>query len=177
MLKGQRVRMVPFEMKYLDDYVKGFDAEITQYQWPDPFASVEDARSVLQEFVDEMDREEALLFSILSEQDEFLGSVEVHGLAGACPEVGVWIIRSEQNKGYAYEALSLALRYVRSRYGKQEFYYEADIRNTGSMKLLRKLGDQYELIEQGLERLTTDSGKELKLQGTILKAKEDARMM
>ena len=30
---------------------------------------------------------------------------------------------------------------------------------------------EYEIIEQGLERLTTDSGKKLELQGYILKAK------
>ena len=61
---------------------------------------------------------------------------------------------------------------VRSKYDKTAFYYEADIRNTGSMRLLRKLEKKYEIIEQGLESVTTDSGKHLELQGYILKAKE-----
>ena len=60
---------------------------------------------------------------------------------------------------------------MRSSYGKTAFYYEADIRNAGSMKLLRKFSDEYEIIEQGFERLTTDSGKDLELRGYILKAK------
>ena len=171
MIKSERINIVPYEMKYLNDYFSGFNAEITKFQWPDPFESIEDAKSMLQEFLDEMDRKETLFFSILSENDEFLGSVEVHGLIGDCPELGIWIIESEQNKGYAYEALNLVLDYVRSNYDKAEFYYEADIRNPGSIKLLRKFDEKYEIIEQGLERLTTDSGKKLELQGYILKAK------
>ncbi len=171
MIKSERTNIVPFEMKDLNHYFSGFNAEITKFQWPDPFESIEDARSVLQDFLNEMDREETLLFSILSNDNEFLGSVEIHGLAEDCPELGIWIVEPQQNKGYAYEALNAVLDYVRSKYDKSEFFYEADIRNTGSIKLLHKFDEKYEIIERGLERLTTDSGKDLELQGYILKAR------
>ena len=171
MIKTERLNIVPFEMKYLNEYFNGFNAEITKYQYPNPFESVEDARATLREFMDEMDRNETLIFSILLEDGEFIGSVEVHGLIENCPELGVWIITSEQNKGYAYEALNSVLEYVRSKFNKSAFYYEADIRNTGSTKLLLKFNDKYEIIEQGLEQLTTASGKYLELQGYILKAR------
>ena len=171
MIKSERISIEPFEMKYLNNYFSGFNMEITKFQWPDPFESIEEARSILQEFLNEMNREETLLFSILSKNSEFLGSVEIHGLMGECPELGVWIIESKQNNGYAYEALNSVLDYVHSKYGKDEFYYESDIRNIGSIKLLHKFNEKYEIIEQGLERLTTDSGKDLEMQGYILKAK------
>ena len=171
MITSERIDIVPFEMKYLDDYYSGFNAEITKFQWPDPFESIEDARSMLQEFLNEMDREETLLFSVLSKNDTFLGSVEVHGLIEDCPELGVWIIESEQNKGYAYEALDAVLDYVCAKYDKTAFFYEADIRNTGSTKLLHKFDKKYEIIEQGFEKLTTDSRKNLELQSYVLKAK------
>ena len=171
MIKSERTSIVPFEMKYLNNYFSCFNAEITKFQWPDPFESIEGARSILQEFLNEMDREETLLFSILSKNDDFLGSVEIHGLTEDCPELGIWIIESQQNKGYAYEALNAVLAYVRSKYDKTEFYYEADIRNIGSIKLLRKFEEKYEIIEQGFERLATDSGKELELQGYILRTR------
>ena len=171
MINCERISIMPFDMKYLDDYFNGFNAEITKYQWPDPFESIEDARSMLQGFLDEMERGETLLFSILLRNQEFIGSVEVHGLGEECPELGVWVVESEQNKGYAYEALSAVLDHVRSKYGKRQFYYEADVRNIGSIKLLRKFDAKYEMTEQGLECLTTDSGKDLKLRGYVLKAK------
>lgn len=171
MIRTERIIIVPFEMKYLKDYYLGFNEEITKYQWPDPFGSMDDARDMLQEFLDEMEREETLIFCILSGDAAFLGSVEVHGLMGDCPELGVWIVESEQGRGYAYEALAEVLGYVRSQYGKDAFYYEADIRNIGSVKLLKKFEEEYEIIAQGVEKSITDSGKKLELQGYILRAK------
>lgn len=173
MIQGKRINIVPFDMKYLKDYFDGFNEEITKFQWPDPFKSIDTARDVLQEFLNEMEREETLFFSVLSKNGEFLGSVEVHGLTGDCPELGVWIIESEQKKGYAYEALNEVLTYVCLRYDKADFYYEADIRNAGSTKLLHKFENVYEIIAQGFEKLTTESGKRLELQGYILKAKKN----
>ena len=49
-MKNNRIRIVPFEMKYLNDYYNDFDNEITKYQWPDPFNSIDDARDLLQGF-------------------------------------------------------------------------------------------------------------------------------
>ena len=165
------ISIVPFDMQYLDDYYNGFNAEITKYQWPDPFDHVDDAKALLREFLDEMQRGETLLYSIISNEGAFLGSVEMHGLSGDCPELGVWVIESEQKKGYAYDALSELLNYARSNYHKTDFYYEADIRNIGSMRLLQKFADKYVIIKQELEETITDSGKELRLQGYVLKAK------
>ena len=167
----REVRIEPFDMKYLDEYYTGFNREITKYQWPDPFESREAARVLLQSFLDEMERGETLLFSILAEDDTFLGSVEIHGVDGDCPELGVWVKEPEQNKGYAYKALGDALRYARKHYGNVAFYYEADIRNTGSLRLLDKFADEYSIIPYQAEKVTTDSGKELELQGFELRVK------
>ena len=166
------IKIEPFDIKYLSDYYNEFDAEITKYQWPDPFESIDDAKELLQEFIDEMGRDETIFLSVLSETGEFIGSVEVHGLDEDCPELGVWIKKSEWGKGYAYQALKAALDIVKSKYGKTEFFYEADTRNVGSRKLLDKFKDEYDIEAQAAEALTTDSGKELELQGFILTLKE-----
>ena len=165
------IKTEPFDMKYLSDYYTGFDAEITKYQWPDPFENIDDAKELLQEFIDEMGRDETLFLSVLSETGEFLGSVEVHGLDEDCPELGVWIKKSEWGKGYAYQALKAALDIAKSKYCKTEFIYESDTRNMGSRKLLDKFKDEYDIEAQAVEALTTDSGKELKLQGYVLTLK------
>ena len=165
------MRIEKFDMKYLKDYFEEMNAEITKYQWPDPFESEDDARALLQDFLDEMEKNETLVYSILDDDDSFAGSVELHGISSDCPEVGVWIVESQQRKGYAYKALKELLDIAKSEFGKCAFFYEADIRNVGSTKLLQKFSDEYEIITQGLEELTTDSGKELQLQGYVLKAK------
>ena len=171
MIVCDRIHIVPFDMKYLKDYCDGFNAEITKFQWPDPFESIEDARTILQGFLNEMANEEALLCSLLSKDDAFIGSVEIHGLTENCPELGIWVIESEQGKGYAYEALNAFLNYVRLKYRKTKFYYEADVRNVGSIKLLHKFDAKYEIVEQNFEETTTNSGKKLKLQGYVLRVR------
>lgn len=170
--RRKTMHIEPFDMKYLNEYHIGFNEEIAKYQWPDPFETQEAAREVLQGFVDEMKDEETLFYSVISD-GKFAGSVEMHGLSSECPELGVWIVESEQRKGYAYAALKELLSYATKIYGKKAFYYEADIRNEGSNKLLKRLESDYDLVKQGLEELVTDSGKELKLQGYVLVAKQN----
>jgi RimJ/RimL family protein N-acetyltransferase len=174
LMTDRKIRIVPFDMKYLEDYYKNFNEEITKYQWPDPFESIEDARAILQDFLDEMEKEETLVFAVVDADERFVGSVEMHGLSGDSPELGAWIVESEQGKGYAYEALKYILDYANRKYGKTEFFYEADVRNAGSNKLLGKFAESYVIEALDIEELVTDSGKELKLQGNRLTRKEIA---
>ena len=171
MMKTERLLIAPFDMKYLKDYFDGFDAEITKYQWPDPFPDLDSARDTLQGFLEEMARGEGRILSVLFQDGRFLGSAEVHGLTGACPELGVWITAPEQRKGYAYEALAAVLSYARAEYGKRTFFYEADVRNEASIQLLHKLESGYDVVEQEPEDCVTDSGKALRLRGSLLKAR------
>jgi RimJ/RimL family protein N-acetyltransferase len=166
------IRVVPFDMKYLEDYYKNFTEEIAKYQWPDPFENLDAARNLLQDFLDEMEKEETLIFAVIDNDDRFVGSVEMHGLSEDCPELGVWIIEAEQGKGYAYKALSYTLDYAFEKYGKTKFFYEADVRNVGSNKLLDKLSAGYEIKPFEAEELVTDSGKKLILKGNGLKRKD-----
>ena len=168
----KNIRVIPFNMKYLKDYHRNFNEEITKYQWPDPFETEENARTVLQEFLDEMEKEETLIFAVVNDEERFVGSVEMHGLSEDCPELGVWITESEWGKGYAFEALNFILDYVNEKYGKRQFFYEADVRNIGSNKLLAKLSGDYDIKELQVEELVTDSGKRLKLRGNELKRKQ-----
>ncbi len=168
---AQSIKIVPFRMEYLQDYYREFGEEITRYQWPDPFETIEDARELLQGFLEEAEQGEMLLLAVLSGDGEFLGSAEVHGLSEDTPEVGVWIKTSAWGQGYGYTALKAALEEACKTYGKTQFFYEADTRNTGSMKLLKKFEDAYDIEELETEDMVTDSGNELRMQGFVLKKK------
>ena len=158
-------------MYYLGEYYNEFSKKVTKYLWSEPFEDVAACRDLLLRRMEEMKRKETLILSVITKEEEFLGSVEVRGLGEYCPEVSVWIKESEWGNGYAYNALYEALKNVHFQYDKSEFYYEADIRNTGAMKLLRKFEKDYEIMEQDLEKVTTDSGKKLEMRGYILKYK------
>lgn len=165
-IETARLRIVPFDMKYLEEYHAEFNAEITKYQYPDPFGSISDAREILQAFVEMMNREEMLFMAILTPQGEFVGGVEIHGLQERYPELGIWIKKASQQKGYAYEALSSVLKWADGTYQKDWYVYEADIRNEGSMRLVGK----FDCKKEECCEITTETGKQLILQKFLIRS-------
>ncbi|MDE6219455.1 MAG: GNAT family N-acetyltransferase [Lachnospiraceae bacterium] len=167
-IQTARLTIVPFDLKYLNDYYLGFDEEITQYQYPDPFGSLEAAEALLGEFMDEMNQGEMLFLAILDKDGEFAGGLEVHGLAEEYPELGIWLKKEFQGKGYAYEALYHIIQYLNQAGQKKWYVYEADIRNKSSIGLVAKFAYR----KEGIDEFTTESGKELKLQRYLIHIKE-----
>ncbi len=151
----------------MNDYYNGFDKEITKYQYPDSFDSVEAATTLLQEFIDDMNCGEMLFLAILDQKGAFAGGLEVHGLAEEYPELGIWLKKDFQGKGYAYEALRSVLQYLNQTCQKEWYVYEADIRNKPSIGLVAK----FSCRKEGLDEFTTESGKELKLQRYLINVK------
>ena len=76
-----KIKIESFRMDHLEDYYNAFTEDITRYQWPDPFESVEAAKELLQSFLDEADQGETILLSAVAEDGEFVGSSEVHALS------------------------------------------------------------------------------------------------
>lgn len=166
-IQTERLIITPFDLFSLKDYYEGFNADITKYQYPDPFTAVEDARELLQSFINLMAQGEMLFLSIFTKDNQFIGSIEVHGLKEEQPELGLWIKKEFQQKGYAYEALSNVIEKVNNDYGKEWYIYEADIRNIGSIRL----AERFVYCKEGVDEFTAETGKELKLQRFIIKLK------
>ena len=167
LIQTERLIITPFDLMSLKDYYEGFDADITKYQYPDPFTTEEDARELLQSFINLMNQGEMLFLTIFTKAKQFVGSIEVHGLNEEQPELGLWIKKEFQQRGYAYEALSNVIKKVNDAYEKEWYIYEADIRNTSSIKLAEK----FTYRKDGIDEFTTETGKELQLCRYIIKLK------
>lgn len=165
-IKTDRLRIIPFDMNYLEAYYAEFNKEIVKYQYPDPFESISDAQNVLQGFVDQMAQDEMLFLTIITSDGDFVGGVEVHGLQEQYPELGIWIKKLSQQKGYAYEALSSVLKWVDSEYQKDWYVYEADVRNKGSIRLVEK----FDYKKEETYEFTTETGKELVFQKFLIRS-------
>ena len=81
--------------------------------------------------------------------------------------MGVWIKKEFQQRGYAYKALSNVMKMADESFQKEWYVYEADICNEGSMELIEK----FDYHREGVEKFTTETGKELKLQKFVIKLK------
>ena len=156
----ERLILQPFRDVFLEAYFREFTEEITRYQYPDVFPSLEAANEVLSGFVQEMEQGNMLELVVLAKNGEFLGSMEVFGIREKTPEIGLWLKSSAQGKGYGYEALREMMDYLGQTQKYEYIIYEADLRNTPSIRLAERF--HYEKGEN--ERITTDSGKELTMQ-------------
>ena len=76
-LETERLQIVPFDYQYLQNYAEEFTEEIARLQYPDPFSSIDAAKQVVDEFVNEMHKGRMLELLILSKSGEFLGSMEL----------------------------------------------------------------------------------------------------
>lgn len=170
MLKTERLVIQPYSHTYLEDYYKEFTDEITKFQYPDSFSNIEAARRIVSEFLSEMEKGNMLELVILSQQGEFLGSIEAFGIKENTPEVGLWIKKSAQGNGYGYEALKALIDYLDSKQQYKYYIYEVDIRNAQSLHLVKKF-----LFKKGnYEVITTESGKKLTLDCYLILPKSEA---
>lgn len=90
-LKTERLIIQPFSNFFLEEYYKEFTDEITKYQYPDCFTDIETANKVVSEFVKDMEQGNMLELVILTQDGEFLGSMEVFGVREETPEIGLWL--------------------------------------------------------------------------------------
>lgn len=156
----ERLMIRPFDLSYLEEYAREFTAEITKYQFPDPFPDMETANRVMSGFVKEMEGEQMLELVVLGRDGEFLGCVDVFGIQEKVPEMGIWLKQSAHGSGYGYEALRAVVDEL-NKTGKYQYYiYELDVRNAPSIHLVEKF--PFEKGSYG--EITTESGKKLMLQ-------------
>ena len=159
-IETPRLTIVPTNDRYLNDYYREFTPEITKYQYPEPFSSLQQAKLAQDRFLEFMAQGKFLELVITDKEDNFLGSLQVMDLPSEHPEIGIWLKTSAQDKGYGYEALSYLLDYLNQTYYKESYTYEADLRNTASLRSVRHF--QVKTLE--LNPIITTSGKRLYLQ-------------
>lgn len=159
-LQTERLAIQPFSNLYLEDYYREFTDEITKYQYPDRFPDMETANQVVSGFVADMERGDMLELVILTQDGEFLGSLEVFGLREETPEIGLWLKMGAHGAGYGYEALKRVIGYLNAVKKYPYYIYEVDVRNTPSIRLVEK----FQCEKGNCEEITTESGKKLMLQ-------------
>lgn len=162
-IKGNRITITPVKIEDSSIYFKEFNEEITKYQFAEPFKSLDEAKSLINNFIELRHENISEMLTITDELNNFIGSVEVYNLYSEYPEVGIWICKEKRNRGYGKEALEIIKSHLIENNDIKGLIYEADIRNEPSLKLIQKLNSlKVEYNE------VTDNGKTLKLEKYIL---------
>lgn len=159
MFETKNLKVIKATFDYINDYYKEFTDEICEYQYPDAFTSLEDAKDLLGDFIEEMNQGNMLELMILDQNEKFVGSMEAFGLKEDEIEVGLWLKKDAHGHGYGYEALCGLVNFLNKNYPRAYYVYEADERNHASNHLVNKFN-----IEKGdTNDITTESGKKLRL--------------
>ncbi|MFR1709600.1 MAG: GNAT family N-acetyltransferase [Clostridium sp.] len=158
-IETSRLLLVPISEKYAYDYFIEFDAEITKYQYPEPFITLESTKEFIEDFTGLRECGTNLVCCILDKENNFIGSIEIHMLDTKTPEIGLWIRKSGQCQGYGYEAITGLINFFRKHMDIDYFIYEADRRNPNSIKLVKALGG----VEVGFNQAESNGGNILEL--------------
>lgn len=166
MIKKERFSLIELDDHYLYDYFIEFNDSITQYQYLDPF----DNEQSVKDYFDMSRYEQSLnycLHYLIVDDKEFIGSLIVHNLQDDYPEIGIWIKSSRQKEGIGKEVINSLFDYLFNFYHKTEFVFSIDIRNTGSLSLLKYFDYQFAYHDQ----LINETGKILEADVFLVKKK------
>lgn len=162
-IRGNRITITPVKIEDSPIYYKEFNEEITKYQFAKPFESIDEAKSLINNFIELRHENISEMLIIRDELNNFVGSIEVYNLHSEYPEVGIWICKEKRNKGYGKEALDIIKDHLYENNGIKGLIYEADIRNEPSLKLIQKFNN----LKMDYNEVT-ENGKTLKLEKYIL---------
>lgn len=158
-IETSRLEIVPISEKYAYDYFIEFDAEITKYQYAEPFKTLESTKEFIADFTELKKRGTNLVCCILDKENNFIGSIEIYRLDTKTPEIGLWIRKSEQRNGYGYESIIAVINFFQKHMDIDYFIYESDRRNPNSIKLVEALGG----VEVGFNQTESNGGNILEL--------------
>ena len=121
------------------------DPEVIRYTGDPPFESVKEATAFLDNY-DHFEKYDRGRWAVVDRSsDEVLGwcGLKFHADTGD-NDIGYRLFRKQWNKGYATEASHLALQYGFRRLGLDSIIARAVKENVASIKVMQKLGLEYE---------------------------------
>ncbi|MDO5297271.1 MAG: GNAT family N-acetyltransferase [bacterium] len=119
---------------------QNFTAEVTRWMMPRAPYSLAEARDLVLDTLQAMQRGDHLTLAISSRKNgEFLGCIALNGVGAEVPEIGVWLKLGAQGQGYGREALGSLLAWYQKRFRPEYYVYPADVRNLASCHLAQSL--------------------------------------
>lgn len=148
LLEGERIRLRGFRADDIDAlYVLYSDPAVTRY-WSYPaWTQRAQAESLLQHAIESRSTDSILCWAVAErEYDRLIGSLTLFNInrAQGRADIGYALHSAQWGKGYAKEALQLALGHVFDGLALRRVEADIDPRNSASCKLVERLGFRQE---------------------------------
>lgn len=138
-----RLVLLPISQKYKEEIFREFTKEITTYMYPRPLQDIVETEEFINDSLGEIETGNHLVLVILKkDSQEFLGCTAIHEIRTKHPELGIWLKKSAQGKGYGLEAITVLKRWADENLDYEYLIYDVDKANIPSRRIPEKLGGQ-----------------------------------
>ncbi|MEO6721484.1 MAG: GNAT family N-acetyltransferase [Ferruginibacter sp.] len=136
-----RLKLRPVSDKYKIDICNEFTAEITKFMPFNPTGDIKMTEEFIENSRQELLEGASIHFCILKkETNEFLGCCGIHGINTGALEIGLWLKKKEQAKGYGTETVGALINYAEEKFDFAYIVYPVDQNNLASKKIPEKFG-------------------------------------
>ena len=119
------------------------DPEVTKYMTWNAHKSIEETKQILDIWLNEYKEPKTIRYGVvLKENNELIGAIDVVDYIDNNPEIGYCLSRKYWNKGYMTEACKAVVEYLFA-IGYKTILIEADERNIGSNRVIKKCGFEF----------------------------------
>lgn len=140
-LTTERLQLVATHPKFRDHIFREFTSDITRFMMPRTPKTIADTDVFIAAIRKRMERGTDIVCAVLlGDSQEFLGHVGLHGLHTSFPELGAWIKKSAQGKGYAKESLTALKTWADKNISYEYLMYPVDKDNVPSRSIAASLG-------------------------------------
>ena len=135
-IESARLLQIPIEQHHSKDIFEHFTEEITRYMYPKPPADLDETERIVSYSIKDLENGTDLQMVILDKQSkEFLGCSGVHHIKARIPEIGIWVKKEAQLKGYGLEAIEAIVTWARRNMRFAALKYPVDKRNIPSRRI------------------------------------------
>lgn len=136
-----RLLLQPVSRRYERDIFKAYTGEVAEYMISRAPQCLEETILFVELSITELSLGNALQLVVLDRKTElFLGFAGIFQTRVCFPEMGLWLKKEAQGRGYGFEIVSALLRWAAKNLPVEALLYPVDVRNIPSRRIPEKLG-------------------------------------
>lgn len=136
----EHLTLQPVKESYLDDIIEHFTKEVTQYMPFNPEGEREDIINFIEVSQKTLLQNTDLVMTVLDSTGTFIGCCGIHNITKESIEVGLWLKKNAQGKGFGTEIVTALIEFLENNFTFEYILYPVDEKNIASKRIPEKLG-------------------------------------
>ncbi|AZA79232.1 N-acetyltransferase [Chryseobacterium sp. G0186] len=139
-IKTEHLTLQPVDDSDIDDILEHFTSEITRYMPFNPQGNRQDIVDFVNKSKKNLSENTDLVMVALDSNGDFVGCCGIHNITDESIELGLWLKKSSQGKGFGTEIIKTLVDFIENNFTCKYILYPVDEENIMSRKIPEKLG-------------------------------------